>query len=127
MTIRSRALSLFAVMVAVTAGAAALSSRSWHPGFGAFLLDRGISRTGLGEAKSGSTTGSSAPSTYGRSLLIYRPRHTPLDTSGFGALPFVMKPWKPNASLEEINNDVAAGRIQGCGSRRSTTCRRQSS
>ncbi len=47
--------------------------------------------------------GASVPPVAGRSSLAYTPRYSPLDTSGFGALPYVMHRWKPDASLEELS------------------------
>ncbi len=42
-----------------------------------------------------------------------RPRYAPIDTSGFAALPFVMAPWKTDASLDEISHVWARAGFKG--------------
>ena len=103
MTIRPRLLSLFGLMVVAGQVAAVTGSRFVHRPF----ADSSTESQSLKQARPGGpssiSSGPLAPSSARWSSRAYRPRHSPLDTSGFGALPYVMRSWSPTASLEEIS------------------------
>jgi hypothetical protein len=103
MNIRSRLLALFGLVVAGGLVAVVAGSRFSHRPFAGFSTE---SRSSIQARPGGSSPTSSGPTTppsAWRSSLFYVPRHAPLDTSGFGAVPYAMRPWKPDASLEEIS------------------------
>ena len=103
MTLRSRPLSLFGLVVAGGLVAVVAGSRFAHRPFAGFSTDSRSSKPARSGVSSRASGGPTAPSSARWSSRAYRPRHVPLDTSGFGALPYVMRPWGPAASLEEIS------------------------
>ena len=89
----TRAISFFGVGAFLAAGVVAAVAGLWSS-------RRDVTRSSTdARTPESARAGAIAPGTR-----TYRPRHSPLDASGFGALPFVMKGWKPDASLEEISN-----------------------
>ncbi len=102
MTARSKLLTLFGIVVAVSLVVAVAGSRALHRPSTGFRADSRISSPARTEGSSRSLGGHSPRLPGGQLSRVFLPRHTPLDTSGFGALPYVMPPWKPDASLEEI-------------------------
>ena len=103
MTTRSRHLVLCGVMVAAGVAAAVAGSRALHRPLAGFSPGARTLTTARPEGPSRSASAPSGFAPARRSPLAFIPRHTPLDTSGFGALPYVMRPWKPDASLEQLS------------------------
>ena len=103
MTIRSRLLGRLALVVAAGLVAVVAGFLFMERPLALFSTESWSSIPARPRGSSPAFSGPTAPSFARRSSRAYVPRYEPLDTSGFGALPYVMRPWKPAASLEEIS------------------------